>query len=323
MRFAVRWARGRLLHGNLILGYHRIADTSRDPYALCVSPQHFAEHLAILQRYTSPIRLKHLVENLHGGDLPRHAVALTFDDGYADILAQAKPLLEQYRIPATVFISTGYLGREFWWDELEHVLSSPAVLPPHLQWSVNGVSFEWTCNDATSRQAQKRGTSPREYLRELLYQQLLALSAVDRPMVMRQLWAWSGAPQRARAPHWVLTSDEIRRLADGNCIEVGAHTITHPCLAAIPAAEQRHEIQQSKTYLERLIGNAVCGFSYPNGSSSAETRAIVRQSGFSYACSSTKDFAWRGSDRFHLPRFWIPNWDGKTFERVIRRWLGC
>ena len=66
-----------------------------------------------------------------GGDVPSAGVVVTFDDGYADNFHNAKPLLERYEIPATVFVTTGYLQdqREFWWDELERILLQPGTLP--------------------------------------------------------------------------------------------------------------------------------------------------------------------------------------------------
>ena len=126
---AARWLRSRFANGVLTLGYHRIAQVARDPYSTCVAPQHFEQHLAVLRQRACPISLGELVSGLERGKLPRRAVVLTFDDGYAETLSQAKPLLKHYQVPATVFVTTGYLGREFWWDELDRIVWSPAVLP--------------------------------------------------------------------------------------------------------------------------------------------------------------------------------------------------
>ena len=62
--------------------------------------------------------------------MPRGAVGVTFDDGYGDNLRNAKPILDRHRVPATVFVTSGYVGarREFWWDELGRVvLHAPRV----------------------------------------------------------------------------------------------------------------------------------------------------------------------------------------------------
>lgn len=117
VRQSARWLRSRFTTGGLILGYHRVADVGCDSLGMSVSVHHFAEQLAVLCRLAWPIPLQLLVDGLQNGRLPRRAVALTFDDGYADLLYQAQPLLEQYGIPATVFVVSGSLGRRFAWDE--------------------------------------------------------------------------------------------------------------------------------------------------------------------------------------------------------------
>ena len=118
-----------------------------------------------------------------------------------------------------------------------------------------------------------------------------------------------------------LTADELTELAAGGLVDIGAHTMTHPVLAELPIAAQQAEIQGSKARLEELLGHPVTSFSYPNGSLCEETPSLVRDSGFSCACASHNDIAWRGSDPFHLPRFWVPNWDGEAFERWLNMWL--
>jgi peptidoglycan/xylan/chitin deacetylase (PgdA/CDA1 family) len=71
----------------------------------------------VLRKHGYPLSLRELFQGLHEGRLPQRAIVLTFDNGYADRLYAAKPLLERFHIPATVFITTGSLGHEFWWDE--------------------------------------------------------------------------------------------------------------------------------------------------------------------------------------------------------------
>lgn len=65
-----------------------------------------------------------LVTALDAGDVPSFSTAITFDDGYADNLSLAKPMLEEMRAPATMFLTTGAIGllRPFWWDELAELV---------------------------------------------------------------------------------------------------------------------------------------------------------------------------------------------------------
>src|SRR5438874_1513544 len=102
----------------IILMYHSVAKVDSDPWALRVMPGHFAEHLEVLQKYGHPIRLQQLAQAHRKGNIPDRSLVITFDDGYADNLHNAKPLLERYDIPATVFLTTGLIGcdHEFWWD---------------------------------------------------------------------------------------------------------------------------------------------------------------------------------------------------------------
>jgi peptidoglycan/xylan/chitin deacetylase (PgdA/CDA1 family) len=316
-----RWLRSRFVGGALILGYHRVAEATQDIYGLCVSPERFAEQLQVIRHYMQPISLRELSRGLHEGSLPKRAVALTFDDGYADNLYQAKPLLAYYQIPATVFATTSFLGKEFWWDELKRLLLAPATVPERLALSVNGDCYEWTLNGTSHSTLDKGTSSSRQHLLGIIYERLLELSGAEREQALRQMRNWSGAKFEGWSQGRALTPDELVELASAELIEIGAHTVTHPILAKLPLKAQQTEIQQSKTCLEALLGQPVVGFSYPNGSLSAETVGLVRAVGFDYACASYNDVAWRGSDRFYLPRFWIPNWTGAQFSQWLQRWL--
>jgi peptidoglycan/xylan/chitin deacetylase (PgdA/CDA1 family) len=287
---------------------------------MCVTPQHFADQLRVLRTFAHPISLREMVRGLQDGDLPERAVTVTFDDGYADATSHARPLLERYQTPATVFVATGYIGREFWWDELARILLSPATLPERLSMPLNGGNYEWTSGDTDSIRLDKGAPDPRRRLLQSLYERLLPLSPVEREEALALLCNWAEATSDDGLHPRALTADELVELATGGLVDIGAHTVTHPILSNLSVEAQRAEIQGSKARLEELLGRPVTSFSYPNGSLSKETPMIVRAAGFTCACASSADIVWRRSNRFCLPRFWIPNWDGQTFSRWLRRW---
>ena len=148
LRRAVRSLRNRLMPGGLILLYHRVAEVQSDPWSLSVTPRHFAEQLEVLRKVGRPVRLCHLVKNL--GEGKSRPLVVTFDDGYADNLHNAKPLLERYEIPATIFLTTGCIGqdREFWWDELDRLLLQPRTLPKALHLNIDGSTQDWDLGEA-------------------------------------------------------------------------------------------------------------------------------------------------------------------------------
>ena len=116
---------------------------------MCVSPDNFSEHLKRLRKSYRPINLGEVGIFLDEGKLPGRSVAVTFDDGYADNLWKAKPILEKHGIPATVFMTTGQAGqdREFWWDDLERIMFSPERLPGSISLEVNGRNYRWDLGD--------------------------------------------------------------------------------------------------------------------------------------------------------------------------------
>src|SRR5205814_7651707 len=115
----------------LVLLYHRIVELRSEPWNLSVAPRRFEEQMEALRAVASPVALARIVRALGGGEIPDRAVAITFDDGYADNQAAALPVLERHGVPATVFVTTGFVGQplEMWWDQLERILLLPGTLP--------------------------------------------------------------------------------------------------------------------------------------------------------------------------------------------------
>ena len=332
---AARPAAGR--GGAVILMYHRVAALPLDPWNLAVPPESFRLHLEVITREYRPISLADLVESVSNGEIPERAVALTFDDGYADNLHQALPLLERFAAPATVFVTLAALGgRELWWDELERIVLGAGPLPSRLHLAAGGVDFEWTA-DRDARLAPPgaaaRGEwrpwhsehpTPSHALYSALWQLLVGLDAGVRDTLLDQLAAWAGADRRPRESHRGLEHDELRELAASGLIEIGAHSVSHSSLAGMPIERQRHEIETSGAELVRLAATAVSGFSYPFGKAehfTAETMAAVRSAGYSYAASSLPGAVSPDDDPFALPRVTVPgDRSAEMLSRDLARW---
>lgn len=326
----------------IILMYHRVAEPEgADPWGLSVSPEQFAQQLEVLQREYQPLSLAALAEAKRQRCIPKGAVAITFDDGYADNLYGAKPLLARYGIPATVFVITGHLGcegrsavpkspRSFWWDRLADVLLRPGRLPERLTLRLAGETLSWDlrgaadppedpCSLLTSPTAAPPGS--RAHLYYQLWQTLLPLPDTDRQQAVEEISAWAGVAPPEPAHRRPLTSEEIETLAEGELVEVGAHTVTHPLLSAQPLADQQREIEQSKADLEAILGRPVTSFSYPFGNRAPQTVALARAAGFACACSTVEESLWHHSEPFELPRFAVPACGAEEFTQRLRGWF--
>ncbi len=311
---ARRW-RSRFLSGGVILLYHRVAEPAHDPFALAVTPADFAAQMALLRRWTRPLPLADVVARAAAGDLPPRAVAVTFDDGYVDLLTRALPILEKYEIPATLFITTGNPGEPFWWDRLIQVLYQPVTLPPRLALTLNGEARSWSAGDG--------GAAARRGLLLDLHGSLKPLPAAAQAAALARLQSQTGSPPPGPTER-ALTMEELRRLAGSPLVTIGAHTVTHPQLAVQSPDFQAQELRASREALMALWGRPVTQFSYPFGARddfNRQTRQLVRAAGYSLACTAGEDVVWRRSDRWRLPRLNVADGSAAALERRLSGWL--
>ena len=324
--------------GILILLYHRVASLPVDPFHLAVSREHFAEHLNVLQKNYPVLKLEDALRCTQGKSVPGRSVVITFDDGYRDLLDQALPVLKQYSMPATAFITSGYIGsdREPWWDELENVCLAKDILPGTLDLELAGAPFHWERPHSLKPPVLLRGDDDtgwrqymplvrgwREQLYHTLYDRLKPLPTLERDTRLGEIFAWAGVSRVNRHTHQMLSERELRTLADDGTIEIGAHTVHHVSLASAPIDVQKREISESKMVLERLVGREVIAFAYPHGAASDythQTTLLVQESGFTCACSAFYGIIRQGTGLFELPRYEVHDWDGAAFAGRLDDW---
>jgi peptidoglycan/xylan/chitin deacetylase (PgdA/CDA1 family) len=324
----MRWKRQE--KGPLVLLYHRVGREESDPQLLGVTPEHFAEHLDVLSEQFEPMPLDRLIETARRSEAPRCAVALTFDDGYADNLLAAKPLLDRYRMPVTVFVASGYVGRgrSFWWDELERLLLGPGRLPRILTIALSAETLSWDLGDDAEHAAEAGGWTvfdedrrPRQQVYRYLHNRLRRLDEPDREQALEQLRSVAGCDGEHRsASARPLALEELALLAHGSSIAIGAHTVAHTALSALPPTRQREEIAGSKTALEAALGCSVSSFSYPYGTLADfddTAVSLVREAGFESACANIPGRVGPGTDPFRVPRILVRDWSGDELAATL------
>jgi peptidoglycan/xylan/chitin deacetylase (PgdA/CDA1 family) len=278
-----------------ILRYHAICGPEGFAYAspgICVSPSAFESHVRYLASRYRVLPLPVAAAALRSKEsLPANAVAITFDDGYADNLAAAR-VLHRYGVSATFYLTAGCLadGQPFWPSEIRYLVA--AIPAERVVLTASGAETVIDLASAGERQAAVGRIT------RLFKSQPIAV----RERLRDELRRAGGFP---RIPKVMLTWDEVREMhALG--MTIGAHTLTHPNLPSAGPADAAAEIRGSRARLETEISDRVTMFSYPNGGAEVyvtpELQRTVADAGFEAATTSRNGFADRGSHPFGLER---------------------
>ena len=286
----------------LVLIYHRVLETP-DPLAPReMTAQIFRWQMELLQRYANVLPMHDALRRLADGTLPRRAVCVTFDDGYADNERIALPILREFAIPATVFVTTGFVdGGRMWNDTLiEAVRRLRAGTHDLSPLGVQTVEVD--------------GAASRACLVRTIIEQVKHLEPTERLARTRWLEEYCGAELPADL---MMSSEQLRRLHAAG-IELGAHTISHPILLKLTIAAATQELQVGRARLAAIIGAPVRYFAYPNGRPGVDYDAahveLARACGFEAAFSTRRGVCAAASDRWQLPRF-------TPWDRTPARWI--
>lgn len=230
----------------------------------------------------SPDRITHV----HPGDFEmflacsRASDTITFDDGYADNLTVALPLLEKYQRTATVFITTGFIERSH--PLLARVAASVAR------------SHDWS---RTSVAPVTQGALDSQEVYERLRSELKTLGSTELAKRQQAIMADYELDVATLTADY-LTLEQLLALDQHPLITIGAHTHSHPDLRFCNAAELRRELQQAREQLEAWLGHAVTTLAYPFGDTNWRVRRAAAGAGYERAYI-TEQANWRSRTPFY------------------------
>ena len=287
-----------------ILIFHRVLARPDPLFPDIPDVAEFEKKMLWVRDWFNVVPLARAADMLLNGTLPSRALAITFDDGYADNEELAAPILQRLRMPATFFVSTGFLDGECMWND-RVIEAVRACRSDEIDLGSLGLGR----HSLSSAQA-RRGAI------DALLRDIKHMEPEQRQAVCDGVVELSGATAQ---PRLMMRPEQVRSLRTWG-MDVGAHTVTHPILTRVAASAARDEIGLSKERLEQITGNRIDLFAYPNGvpaqDYALEHVSMVKQCGFSAAVSTAWGAASRRSDRFQLPRF--TPWDSSRIRYGAR-----
>jgi peptidoglycan/xylan/chitin deacetylase (PgdA/CDA1 family) len=280
-------SRGRVT----ILIFHRVHER---PDSLFPDEMHstaFKDRMLWVRSCFNVLLLEDAVAALAQGAVPERALAITFDDGYADNYTIALPILRQLGLPATFFIATGFLdGGRMWNDTVIEAVRG--AKGSEIDLSSLGLGTHRVASVPERRRAIG------EILPQLKY----------RPPSVRQEHAEAIASiaDIGLPGDLMMTSAQLRGLAAFG-MGIGSHTLSHPILARLDDGSARREIADGHDMLAAIVRQPIKLFAYPNGKPRQDYTAahvrIARDLGLSGAVSTAPGSAHVGDSLHELPRF--------------------
>jgi len=299
----------------LIFTYHRVSGVPGSDGYLAIPEHLFERHVSFIKNRFKVVSMLHGLEALKQDTSKNVYASINLDDGYMDNYLYAYPILKRYRVPATIFLATDFIGKGhvFWWDRVFNVISSEKVDNVAL----NLGSERVCCN--------LNGMRKRVILTNRINSFLRLKKDREREDFIRNLEKSHPLPKDSE-PTVMLGWDEIRKM---RCeyISFGAHTKTHRDLRSLKDEEVLEELRGSKKEIEKRLGIEIAGFSYPFGVFDERVKAFVEKTGFQYARTTMQGFNHSKTDRFSLRNITTEGADCKVSflsarisARLLKNW---
>ncbi len=290
-----RWRRQRLL----ILAYHGIALSDEHLFngSQFISAELFRNRLELLRKSRAAVLpLGEAVERLYADDLPDRAVTITFDDGLSDFYRRAFPLIQEFEVPVTLYLTTFY-------SHYQRPVFD--LMCSYLLWKGRGKALDLKKLTGQDIQANLQGLDAREDVLGQIhaFARGQKLSADEKDAFAAALAAQLDVDYEALLEQRLmhnLTPAEVSQLAAGG-IDVQLHTHRH----RTPLDRQLflREIEDNRKSIQEMTGKNPTHFCYPSGVYDLKFLPWLREAGVVSATTCESGFASRSSNELLLPRF--------------------
>ena len=268
----------------------------------------FDSHIRFLKSNFRLLTLDQFLLHLeHHLPFENRSCLITFDDGWLDNYQNAFPILTKYQVPATIFLTVGFIGTNkiFWQEKLKCVLKKSIAIDTDAINFIKALSARKNITPVQSDSVQSYHSWIEAFIHALKNKPQLLINDLISEIVNHYELS-EGCNNNRSFMNWT----EIINSCSDN-IQFGSHGITHSILT-VDNDTAENEIFHSKRIIEHKLHLPIKAFSYPNGNFSTETVNLVKQSGYCAAFSTIPGFVDDKSDPFRLYRYNIHEFISKT-----------
>jgi peptidoglycan/xylan/chitin deacetylase (PgdA/CDA1 family) len=282
--------------GMAIVMYHSVQDDPREQFdmlgGIIHSTQVFRGQMEVIARHFQPATLEDVLRFLSGDrDPPPRSVLITFDDGYVDNYEVAKPVLDEFGIPAVFYVVVDCVDQQ--------KLPWPAQLR---QMFLTAKTRFWRDSGGKSWALDTREERLQAYAKAA--EECAKVSGVTQRGFLEVLAGELAAA--AVTPHQPMMSWEQIRSLDRSGHTIGSHTMSHPNMAQVCAKDAEMEFAESKRRLEHELRKPMVHFSYPCPAArpywADHTRTLSQKTGYRSAVTTAGGMVRKRDDTLMLKR---------------------
>jgi len=296
----LRWMSSLKNSSVIVLRYHSVLeDPAEAAYSIGAGIIHsaevFARQMEYIARECKPVSIEDVLSFVRKStELPRRAVVVTFDDGFADNLEVACPILQRFDISGVVYVAGSYIGSIPWYSRIRYAFFT---------------SSKDIFNDPFDGTTVRIGNDNARYEAFLKCSRFCAKS--DAADIDGKVAAIERALEVKLEPRKPLMLDweGVRQLSKAGQT-IGSHTMTHPNLAYVSREEVLAQMHDSRELIEKNVGHKIKHFSYPSPIMEPHwtnhTARACSEAGYETAVTCTIGAVGRNDDPLTLRRISAP-----------------
>jgi peptidoglycan/xylan/chitin deacetylase (PgdA/CDA1 family) len=282
----------------LILCYHGVSVRDEHEWleTLYITPDRFRQRLEMLKSYgANVVALNEGVERLRTRSLAPRSVVITFDDGFQDFHHHAVPLLQAFRYPCTVYLTTHYC---------EYRVPVFNLIVNYVLWKSGAVDFvSPTTGIEKVMPARDYGERAKIVQAILHWTEVRKMTTLEKDQIVRELAASLGIDYddllRGRLLQ-IMSPSEVNVTAKAG-VQIELHTHRHRTPRDRDLFER--ELRDNRERIHEYTGSKPVHFCYPSGDYAHEFLPWLHELGVKSATTSEPALAAQSSEPLLLPRF--------------------
>ena len=294
----------------LVLNYHGVVpdDYHIDAWTL-IKERQFRKQMTYLTKYYKVISINEAINHIdHRSIDGKPKAIITFDDGYSNNYSVAYPILKEFNIPATIFVTTAFIDSVelFWFDKVIYAIQSSQCQVVDLNDHNLGIHYFSSAN-----------RSKRWVKIQCLLSKLKAKKAGQRGEIVEKIVSQLCPNFENASMIYPLKSNQIIEMSHNELIEFGSHTHRHEILTQLKPIHATETIQSSLNAIYRLTGRTVNYFSYPDGAINKNILEVLQKFQILAAFTTRNSFWDRRCSPYEIPRLKVGAYDSVDMYAAV------